>query len=335
MDKYTKQVLWQKNKQLKIRSPHDLFNQTVDQSAINIQFLDTKNRIVKTLGLPANTSIESVTMKKLFDEIRETNAISIGIYIPRPITKEERIHLEKLTESCERFELNMIDIIQLVDKQMHSFKQRQYFKETLDMQLGEPTPIFSLQEYTNPNASLAYKRKYKENLYSQLNELYPQVDEEYFSKIVETCQKLSAQQREHFVCFDITENEVVPRIVFVGSKTTIHLDRFEVLNCVEGTKGIILAHNHPSGDFEPSDHDIAATRILSQMAKELDLTIYDHLVIGQCGLYSIAEHKHELELPKTTWNCKEVKESVNVYEFCQLVNDGNNINKNATEYERV
>ncbi|MGL5916056.1 MAG: JAB domain-containing protein, partial [Culicoidibacterales bacterium] len=303
--------------------------------AINIQFLDTKNRIVKTLGVSANTSIESVTMKKLFDEIRETNAISVGIYIPRPITKAERIHLEQLTESCERFQLNMIDIVQLVDKRMHSFKQNQYFKETLDMQLGEPAPMFTLQEYTNPNASLAYKRKHKENLYSQLNELYPQVDEQHLKKIVETCQKLSGQQREHFVCFDITENEVVPRIVFVGSKTTIHLDRFEVLNCVEGTKGIILAHNHPSGDFEPSDHDIAATRMLSQMAKELDLTIYDHLVVGQCGLYSIAEHNRELELPKTTWNCQEVQESVNVYDFCQLEDAGMDMKNNATEYERV
>ena len=48
--------------------------------------------------------------------------------------------------------------------------------------------------------------------------------------------------------------------------------------------GLILAHCHPSGDPEPSEADIAATRRLSEMGAQLGLSLYDHLIFaaGQC-----------------------------------------------------
>ena len=44
--------------------------------------------------------------------------------------------------------------------------------------------------------------------------------------------------------------------------------------------GIILAHNHPSGDPRPSDSDCRATRRLAAAAEELDCTVLDHLVFA-------------------------------------------------------
>ena len=44
--------------------------------------------------------------------------------------------------------------------------------------------------------------------------------------------------------------------------------------------GLILGHYHPSGDPEPSQADIAATRRLSEMGAELGLSLYDHLIFG-------------------------------------------------------
>ena len=48
--------------------------------------------------------------------------------------------------------------------------------------------------------------------------------------------------------------------------------------------GIVLAHNHPSGDARPSDSDCRATRRLVTAAEALDCTVLDHLVFGgmQC-----------------------------------------------------
>lgn len=47
-----------------------------------------------------------------------------------------------------------------------------------------------------------------------------------------------------------------------------------------GVNSIILVHNHPSGDPEPSREDIRLTRQLVEAAKLLDLTIHDHIIIG-------------------------------------------------------
>ncbi len=49
---------------------------------------------------------------------------------------------------------------------------------------------------------------------------------------------------------------------------------------VHGSAGIVLAHNHPSGDAAPSDADCRATRRLATAAEALDCTILDHLVFA-------------------------------------------------------
>lgn len=44
--------------------------------------------------------------------------------------------------------------------------------------------------------------------------------------------------------------------------------------------GIILAHNHPSGDSRPSQSDRQATRRLATAAEALDCTVLDHIIFG-------------------------------------------------------
>ena len=47
-----------------------------------------------------------------------------------------------------------------------------------------------------------------------------------------------------------------------------------------GSAGIVIAHNHPSGDPSPSRADCSATRKLVQAAQAIDLTILDHLIFA-------------------------------------------------------
>ena len=47
-----------------------------------------------------------------------------------------------------------------------------------------------------------------------------------------------------------------------------------------GSAGILLAHNHPSGDPRPSDCDCRATRRLAAAAEAIDCTILDHLIFA-------------------------------------------------------
>ena len=51
-----------------------------------------------------------------------------------------------------------------------------------------------------------------------------------------------------------------------------------------GAAGIIVAHNHPSGDAQPSRADVAATRRLAETGLTLGIVVHDHLIFagGEC-----------------------------------------------------
>ena len=49
---------------------------------------------------------------------------------------------------------------------------------------------------------------------------------------------------------------------------------------LHGSAGIVLAHNHPSGDPRPSESDLRATRRLATAAEALDCAVLDHLIFG-------------------------------------------------------
>lgn len=54
-----------------------------------------------------------------------------------------------------------------------------------------------------------------------------------------------------------------------------------------GSRSLIIAHNHPSGDCRPSANDIAATRRMAAIAAALDIELLDHLIITPDRAYSM------------------------------------------------
>jgi DNA repair protein RadC len=52
---------------------------------------------------------------------------------------------------------------------------------------------------------------------------------------------------------------------------------------------MILAHNHPSGNLQPSESDIRLTRKLKDAGLMLDLPVLDHLIVSSEGFYSFAD----------------------------------------------
>ena len=67
-----------------------------------------------------------------------------------------------------------------------------------------------------------------------------------------------------------------PKIIFAAA-----------LKCC--ASGIILAHNHPSGEITPSIQDREITRKLQQGGKLLDIDILDHLIVTFTRYYSFAD----------------------------------------------
>jgi DNA repair protein RadC len=54
--------------------------------------------------------------------------------------------------------------------------------------------------------------------------------------------------------------------------------------------GLILVHNHPSGNLNPSTSDEELTKTVVKASQALDLKVHDHLIISRHGYFSLAEH---------------------------------------------
>lgn len=52
-------------------------------------------------------------------------------------------------------------------------------------------------------------------------------------------------------------------------------------------RSMIVAHNHPSGDCRPSDHDIRATQQVATQANALEIELIDHLIFTTSQVYSM------------------------------------------------
>ena len=59
---------------------------------------------------------------------------------------------------------------------------------------------------------------------------------------------------------------------------------------IRNCPGLILCHNHPSGDPTPSPEDIEATKQLVAAGRILDIELVDHLIIGHQRFVSLKEH---------------------------------------------
>lgn len=99
--------------------------------------------------------------------------------------------------------------------------------------------------------------------------------------------------REEFVCLGLnTKNEVLFReTIFVGSLNASIVHPRETFKCLirRSCASAIVAHNHPSGQPEPSREDIEVTKRLAEVGKVVGIEILDHLIIGHEKYVSLKE----------------------------------------------
>ena len=74
----------------------------------------------------------------------------------------------------------------------------------------------------------------------------------------------------------------------VASRGTVDRTAIYVREIVEralhfGATSIILAHNHPAGDPDPSEEDLQMTRAVQQALTNLGMDLHDHLIVGKSG----------------------------------------------------
>jgi DNA repair protein RadC len=89
------------------------------------------------------------------------------------------------------------------------------------------------------------------------------------------------------------KSQLVEKVsLYQGTANSSVLRAAEVfrLAIIRNCPGLILCHNHPSGDPTPSPEDIEATKQLVAAGRILDIELVDHLIIGHQRFVSLKEH---------------------------------------------
>ncbi len=74
------------------------------------------------------------------------------------------------------------------------------------------------------------------------------------------------------------------------SKTSVSVPDTLRVALVEGASAVIVAHNHPSGQEQPSDEDKQFTKVLAWAFHTVGVELVDHMVIGHSSYWSFADH---------------------------------------------
>ena len=72
-----------------------------------------------------------------------------------------------------------------------------------------------------------------------------------------------------------------------GTVADVRLIMGMALKCA--ASGIILAHNHPSGNTNPSQSDLSLTQKISDCCKLFDIVLLDHIIVTEDKYYSFKE----------------------------------------------
>jgi len=80
-------------------------------------------------------------------------------------------------------------------------------------------------------------------------------------------------------------------LIYQGTVANTNVRVAEVFRpaILENAAGLIVAHNHPSGDPTPSSHDVDITRRIVEAGRLLDIDVLDHIIIGHDSYASLRE----------------------------------------------
>ena len=99
------------------------------------------------------------------------------------------------------------------------------------------------------------------------------------------------QEHVRLILLDTQSRLMAMPTVYIGTANTSVLRVSEMFReaITRNSPAIIIAHNHPSGDPTPSPEDITFTKDMIAAGKLLDITVVDHLIIGDRDWRSLRE----------------------------------------------
>lgn len=113
------------------------------------------------------------------------------------------------------------------------------------------------------------------------------------SDILPLLADIAGKPQEHFVCISLNgAHEVIEkRTVTIGllDRSPVHPREVFADVIADRAAAVIFAHNHPSGDLEPSAADLQVHEQLTQAAGILGIRVLDQIIVSRKGYYSFQE----------------------------------------------
>lgn len=104
---------------------------------------------------------------------------------------------------------------------------------------------------------------------------------------------IRTKQQEYFVCLSLDGGQrlIAQRTITIGTLNTVLAHPREVFSdpIVDRAASIIVAHNHPSGDAEPSQKDIMLTQQLAAAGQLIGIPLRDHIIVTKTDDYSFRQ----------------------------------------------
>ena len=99
----------------------------------------------------------------------------------------------------------------------------------------------------------------------------------------------NATQEEMYLITLNTKNKIIEKtLISKGAHNTLMITPMEIFRPLMLSNGnnFIIAHNHPSGDTQPSEEDITFTRKIKKASEIMGCNLLDHLVYSDTEYYS-------------------------------------------------
>jgi DNA repair protein RadC len=108
--------------------------------------------------------------------------------------------------------------------------------------------------------------------------------------VLEHVRDLVRARREHFLVLLLNARHEMQRreVVSIGSlnASIVHPREVFLPAILHSAASVVLVHNHPSGDPEPSEEDLAITRRLVEVGELVGIGVLDHVIVGTRGVMS-------------------------------------------------
>jgi DNA repair protein RadC len=210
--------------------------------------------------------------------------------IDRPREKLERYGVEKLKDAellaiLLRTGTKDINVLKLSEKILNKFKNQKFENVSID----DFKKIHGLGSVKACEIIACFelgRRMLKDKKSSIL--LSPK-------DVWQRMEDIRDSKKEHFVVFylDSRNQEIQREIISIGTLNESLVHPREVFEGAikNNASSIIIVHNHPTGNVEPSMDDLSLTKRLVEAGKILGVEVVDHIIVSNLNVFSFKEKK--------------------------------------------